>query len=251
MTTRAIISLGAVAFAFSAQAQVSDAPVVITLVPAASPPTPSPSPSGTIITPGNGSFVDASLNTYGITTAGAVTENGNPLAGGGGTGEGEYYNGLPYFEDATTKTWYTWTGTEFYTAPTLPPTPTPPTPTPPTPTPPTPTPPTPTPPTPTPPSPDKTVVLAGSGGSIIDAAGNAWTISTGNEILENGKAPAFSANVAEMAYVSGTIFQENTGNQWYSWNGIDWLGGPNPFATLVCVTQDPAKGQFQCTYSTP
>jgi hypothetical protein len=94
-------------------------------------------------------------------------------------------------------------------------------------------------------------VRAGSTAAIVDASLNSWTISAGGEVLENGKAPAFSANVAEIAYVSGGIFQENTGNQWYSWNGTAWVGGPNPFASLVCITQDPAKGVFQCTYSTP
>ena len=54
-------------------------------------------------------------------------------------------------------------------------------------------------------SPNDTVVLAGSTGAITDAAGNVWTISSTNAVLENGKAAAFSANVAEIAYFSSTL----------------------------------------------
>ena len=90
--------------------------------------------------------------------------------------------------------------------------------------------PTPTPaPTPTPTaSPNDTVVRAGSTGAITDAAGNRWTISSTNAVLENGKAAAYSANVAEIAYVSKTVWQENTSNQWYSWTGSGWNAGTDP-----------------------
>ena len=77
-------------------------------------------------------------------------------------------------------------------------------------------------------SPNDTVVRAGSTAAITDAAGNLWTISSTNAVLENGKAAAFTANVAEIAYVSNTVWQENTSNQWYSWTGSGWSAGADP-----------------------
>lgn len=104
------------------------------------------------------------------------------------------------------------------------------------------------PPPPGTPSPDKTVVLATSGATITDAAGNLWTISNG-QVLENGRAPAFSANVAQIAYVNGKVFQGNQANQWYVWSGTAWMGGPNPF-TSTCA-YNPSAGQITCTNITP
>ncbi len=72
------------------------------------------------------------------------------------------------------------------------------------------------------------MVRAGSTGTITDAAGNRWTISSTNAVLENGKAAAFTANVAEIAYVNKTLWQENTIDQWYSWTGSGWSAGNNP-----------------------
>src|SRR5580704_10918261 len=78
------------------------------------------------------------------------------------------------------------------------------------------------------PSPNGSIVTAGNNTAITDAAGNRWTISSSNAVLENGKAAAFSANVAEIAYVSNTVWQENTSNQWYSWTGSGWSAGNDP-----------------------
>ena len=64
-------------------------------------------------------------------------------------------------------------------------------------------------------SPNDTIVRAGSTGAITDAAGNLWTISSTNAVLENGKAAAYTANVAEIAYVNKVVWQENTSSQWY------------------------------------
>ena len=90
-------------------------------------------------------------------------------------------------------------------------------------------------------SPNDTVVLAGSTGAITDAAGNVWTISSTNAVLENGKAAAYTANVGEIAYVSNTVWQENTSNQWYSWTGSGWSAGndPLPVATPTPTPTPP------------
>jgi beta-glucanase (GH16 family) len=81
---------------------------------------------------------------------------------------------------------------------------------------PTPTPsPTPTP-TPTPtPSPNDTVVKAGSTAAIIDVSGNKWTITSGGQVAVNGTPDAITSNVTELAYVNGTIWQENVYNLWW------------------------------------
>ena len=73
------------------------------------------SPNCTIITPGSGVFTDGS-NVYSITSGLLAQQNGNNIAGGNNTGQGEWYNGLVYFQDNTSKQWYTWNGSTFSTA---------------------------------------------------------------------------------------------------------------------------------------
>jgi hypothetical protein len=71
--------------------------------------------------------------------------------------------------------------------------------------------PTSSPPTPTPtfiPSPDDTVVKAGSSASITDNSGNVWTLTSDAVIAVNGVADTTTANVAEIAFVGGLIWQE-------------------------------------------
>ena len=65
------------------------------------------SASGTIVTPGAGSFTDGA-HVYTVTAAGAAVQDGNDIPGGSGTSAGEWYHGLVYFQDAESKTWYTW-----------------------------------------------------------------------------------------------------------------------------------------------
>jgi hypothetical protein len=78
-------------------------------------------------------------------------------------------------------------------------------------------------------SPNNTVVQSGSGGLITDASGNKWTISLMQfVVLENGHPAAYTANVAEIAYVHDVIWHKNISGQWYSWNGLDWISGNNP-----------------------
>lgn len=102
--------------------------------------------------------------------------------------------------------------------------------------------PTPTPtPTPAPaptPSPDDTVVLTGSGKSIIDASGNAWTIAAGGVVQENGANAGFSSNVTEIAYVNGSVWQENASKLWWQWSNGGWSGG-NGIATSPLPSAPP------------
>jgi hypothetical protein len=72
-------------------------------------------------------------------------------------------------------------------------------------------------PTPTPvaASANDTVVKAGSTAAIVDASGNKWTITTAGQVAVNGTADATTKNVIELAYVSGTVWQENTSKLWW------------------------------------
>ena len=65
------------------------------------------------------------------------------------------------------------------------------------------------------PSTNDAVVLAGSTGAITDASGNAWTITAGGQVATNGIADTTTAGVVELAYVNGTIWQENSANLWW------------------------------------
>ncbi len=60
---------------------------------------------------------------------------------------------------------------------------------------------------------DTVVVTAAH--SITDASGNVWTIANGQVAL-NGVADPSTAHVAELAYQSGKIWQENTSGLWWS-----------------------------------
>jgi len=51
-------------------------------------------------------------------------------------------------------------------------------------------------------------VQAGSGGSITDSQGNKWTITSGGQVAENGNADSTTANVIQLDYVSGQLWQE-------------------------------------------
>jgi hypothetical protein len=73
-------------------------------------------------------------------------------------------------------------------------------------------------PTPTPTagtSPNDTMVLAGATTAITDTSGAKWTITASGQVAVNGTADTTTANVAELGYVSGTVWQENAAGMWY------------------------------------
>jgi hypothetical protein len=82
---------------------------------------------------------------------------------------------------------------------------------------------------------NNTVVVAGSGSAITDQQGNNWTISEYDTVLVNNKPAAFTALVAEIAYVNHTVWHENTASEWYSWTGSGWVSGQNPLPTTNTV----------------
>lgn len=208
-----------------------------------------------LITPGSGSFTDASGNVYTLDAAGNADENGKPIPGGGGTEAMEYANGLIYGEDAGGSGWYTWNGTNWNAAAAPPAvtggggtTPPPPPPPPTT-------------------SPSGTTITSTSAAPIIDKSGNSWSLvqsaSRGLQIAVNGVVDAPSANVVLLETLNGAMVQENAAGNWYSetTNNDSWsqlAGNPNapppppvptfPTATDFFVT--PGSGSFTAAGNT-
>jgi hypothetical protein len=95
------------------------------------------------------------------------------------------------------------------------------------------------------PSPNDTVVTAGSKSVITDASGNTWGITSGGQVAVNGVVDAITANVVELAYVNGEIWQESSGNLWWGKTtpGAAWAptGGtatsplPSPNDTVLAI----------------
>jgi hypothetical protein len=105
--------------------------------------------------------------------------------------------------------------------------------------------PTPTP-TPTPTataSPNDTMVLAGATTGIIDASGNAWTITSGGQVAVNGIADTTTANVTELAYVNQEIWQENASNLWWSKASpaAPWTSGADPLPPAITIASGTAS----------
>jgi hypothetical protein len=213
-----------------------------------------PSPNDTVVTKVGPTITDSSGNVWALTAGGQVSLNGAVLSYTANVVELAYVSGTVWQLNAGGN-WYSFTSTGALgagptTASPLPkPTPTPvsaPTPTPvpkPTPTPvpkPTPTPvpaPTPTPvPKPTP-STNGTVV-ATVGPTITDALGNVWAITSGAQVSRNGAVVAYTANVIELAYVNGVVWQLNASENWYSFTPTGALG-IGPTSTSPLSAQSP------------
>lgn len=96
------------------------------------------------------------------------------------------------------------------------------------------------------PSPNGTVILNGAGGTLLDAACNKWTVAAG-VVSENGALAGFTANVTELAIVSGTVWHLNASGQWYDWLPASSSWGPPGGTTVsplpvVVVTPPPSTG---------
>jgi hypothetical protein len=62
---------------------------------------------------------------------------------------------------------------------------------------------------------------------IVDNTGNIWTVTAG-AVSENGSPAGYSADVTLLLYYNDLIYQENSSNQWFSWNGIAWIDAGDP-----------------------
>jgi hypothetical protein len=211
----------------------SAAPVLMpTPTPAPTPtpvptPTPTPTPKALTTTSG-GTLTDSSGNKWTLTSAGVVDENGTAIPGGSGTSAVAIVSDVIYGQDSASKSWYTYSPTnQTWTssaAPVLTPTPTPTA------------------------SPNDTVVKLGSTAAIVDAGNNKWTITAGGRVAVNGSADTTTANVTELTYVNGTIWQENASDLWWSKTSptASWAPGsgtatsPLPNSVTIAATQTSA-----------
>ena len=96
-----------------------------------------------------------------------------------------------------------------------------------------------------------TMVLAGSGNAIVDASGNRWTISSGNLVAVNGAPDTTTANVTELAYVGGKIWQENSANLWWGESGPTsaWAPAAGTSASPLPAPVSIASGTASTTVS--
>jgi len=58
---------------------------------------------------------------------------------------------------------------------------------------------------------------------IVDSQGNTWTRLANGDIEKNGVRDNSSWNVAVLLYFDGVLYQENTANAWFSYNGHHWV----------------------------
>ncbi len=167
------------------------------------------SASGTVVSAGsNDAITDSAGNGWTLSSGNTVVENGSAAGYTANVAEIAYVDGQVWHEN-TSGNWYSWTGSGWTGGSNPLPTSIPAS------------------------SSSDTVVLAGSTQAITDNAGNSWTLSSGNTVVENGSAAGYTANVAEIAYVDGQVWHENTSGNWYSWTGSGWTGGSNPLSTSI------------------
>ena len=57
--------------------------------------------------------------------------------------------------------------------------------------------------------------IVDTGAYIFDASGYPWTIRNG-QVLINGVVDPTTANVMQLAYANGVVWQENSSNMWWS-----------------------------------
>jgi hypothetical protein len=58
-----------------------------------------------------------------------------------------------------------------------------------------------------------TTVAAGSTNTLVDSTGNIWAITSGAQITVNGVVDPVTANVIQIAYVNGHIWQDVNKNK--------------------------------------
>ena len=55
---------------------------------------------------------------------------------------------------------------------------------------------------------------------------------------KNGAAAGYTASVKEIAYVNHAVWQENTSNLWWKWDGTTWPGSGTPISPLPASKAD-------------
>jgi hypothetical protein len=171
------------------------AAAVIAALAANSPPTPPtpPSPNDTVVTAGSTTaIVDASGNKWTITSGHQVAVNGTVDTTTANVTLLAYVNGAIWQENSRHLWWSKTSPSAAWSPPAGTGT------------------------NPLPISANDTVVTAGSTTAIVDASGNTWTITSGGQVAVHGVADTTTANVIELAYVNGAVWQENSRHLWWS-----------------------------------
>src|SRR5271166_489435 len=88
-----------------------------------------------------------------------------------------------------------------------------------------------------------------AGQAVFDTTGASWTISSG-QVYRNGSLAGTTSNIAQLAYIGGSIYAEDTSSMWYAWSGSAWSSRiPNPFGQpsvgtlLVTAGDGTSSGQ--------
>ena len=200
---------------------------------------PQPSANDTVVTGTSGVITDATGNTWTITSGGQVAVNGVADTQTGNVTELAYVNGTIWQENSS-NLWWGETQNNDAWAPSAG---------------------TAASPLPVPPQPSANdTVVTGTSGAITDASGNTWSITSGGQVAVNGVADTQTGNVTELAYVNGTIWQENSSALWWgeTQNNDAWAPSAgtatNPLAgiapppsTTTAGTRDPTQTPFAST----
>lgn len=64
-------------------------------------------------------------------------------------------------------------------------------------------------------------------GTLCDGT-NSWALVSG-VVYENGVKAGFTQNVAMLLFYNSNIYQENTSNLWWIWQGGTWIGSKDPW----------------------
>jgi endoglucanase len=183
-------------------------------------PTPTPSGNDTVVKGTTGAITDASGNKWTITAAGQVAVNGVADTTTGNVTELAYVNGTIWQENKSGLWWgetkpnASWAPTAGTATSPLPPTQ----------------------------SPNDTVLKPNTGGAIVDASGNKWTITGTGQVAVNGVVDTTTARVTELAWVNNKIWQENASNLWWGKTSSTAAWSPNagtatsPLSTTVTIS---------------
>jgi hypothetical protein len=79
-----------------------------------------------------------------------------------------------------------------------------------------------------------------SAASIVDAAGNTWTVANG-VVLVNSANAGFTAAVQLLLYYNGEIYQQNVKQLWWKWQNNTWASttDPRPATAAAGATTTP------------
>jgi aryl-phospho-beta-D-glucosidase BglC (GH1 family) len=157
-------------------------------------PAPGPSANDTAVTGTASAIIDASGNQWTITSFGQVAVNGTADPTTANVIELAYVNGAIWQENASDLWWSKTQPDQAWSEPGTATSPLP----------------------ARPAASANDTVVTGTAAAITDVNGNLWTITAGGQVAVNGTADPTTADVIELAYVSGRVWQENTSDLWWA-----------------------------------